>query len=117
MTDSIDYLVEKFNKGIFLMVASSERSLAKRLGDAFLGEVHLADASQTATIDDELRDRIRALHERMTERPDPSDIGTIRATVELMTEDDARELANEMYDIHLNLLRAYYRAYPRMLDD
>lgn len=84
-------------------MAASSQSIQRRVGDAYVYHlIHIHDENVTPDI----LARLDAVAERVTREPDAGD-GTVSATVAKMTEDEARELANEITDIYWAICQLY----------
>ncbi|GAB4001801.1 hypothetical protein GCM10028772_01670 [Nocardioides ultimimeridianus] len=62
------------------------------------------------TVPPRLARRIEMLRVMMTERPDPGDLGTIAASVHLMTAEERNGVRREIEDLALELRAAFKRA-------
>jgi len=92
-----DYASEKFGAGV-LTLAEAPGRIKERLLDAYLSQVmraHPPDAGLSA----EITKRINDLDARMTRVSEPAPNGTIAATVDAMTEEEASELAREIVEL------------------
>lgn len=108
MSASLDYVWEKYYKSTQIL-AKSDGNLRDRVVTAYREEAMHA-STPSNRVPPNLAKRIRVLHQRMIARPDPSDIGQLRASVELMEPEELREVAEEIVDIAFEAARALARS-------
>lgn len=100
----LDYVWEKYYKAA-QSLASNDDTLRDRVANSYVSNaVHAYPPS--GKIPEELAERIHVLHRKLTGAPDPSNIGTIRASVDLMDEEELRDVAQEIVDIAFEATRA-----------
>ena len=97
MDTSLDYACEKFGDGVNTL-AVGIGPIKERLVDAYTNSVMRASAPVLG-VDPELDARIGQLHERMTARDEVGGEGKVLASVNAMTDRDAAECAQEIFDI------------------
>ena len=97
MDTGLDYACEKFSDGVNTL-AVGIGPIKERLVDAYANSVMRAPAPVLG-VDPELDARIGRLHERMTARDEVGGEGKVLASVNAMTDSDAAECAQEIYEI------------------
>lgn len=100
MALGITHADEKYMQAINLM-AVWDTPLRQRLAEAYTAVI--GDRDPGTSVSAELRERIEALHVRMTDVLTIGDEGRIAVTVEAMDDDQAREAAEEFFAIFLAL--------------
>lgn len=103
---SVSYLSEKLGSAVNAM-ATSAAPIHKRLEFACIGSHTISDErSWEGFKDRELAARWFAWWERMTAVEAQGDEGRIMATINAMSDREAEEAAEELFDIFLNFERA-----------
>ncbi|MER9278768.1 hypothetical protein [Mesorhizobium sp. M0522] len=92
---SIEYALEKFTAVTGMMATSSGR-LQERLHSAYL-TFHPVQERDFPT--DEMKSLYREIMERLTVVKDP-DAGYVPATLAVMSDDEAKVLADHVYDLY-----------------
>jgi hypothetical protein len=101
--DTVQYLSEKFMLGASSL-ADGKGSIKARLLNAYVDQV-MRGGRPSPDLPEALADRINALHTLMqkgTEERGPD--GTIVQTIEAMTDDEAAAVAEQIFNIHVDLL-------------
>lgn len=90
------YASEKFSVGVAIL-AEGREGIKERLLEAYRSQVtHGRPPDDVST---ETAERIRALDKKMTREPDRTGHGTIAATVDAMSEDEAVACAHEIVEL------------------
>lgn len=95
------YVREKLAAGISCLVGLGD--IRSRLVNAFIS-ITTIDGSNFS--DEELGKRFDALYSRITSVSAQGGEGTIQATVNTMSEEDASDVAHELLDLYASALRA-----------
>lgn len=101
---STHYTNEKFLQAVHCLIADG--SLADRLfyTGMYLIRLDQSDAFPTR----QLRARFGRIHAQLTQTPARGDEGSLRASVDAMTDDQRQKLSQEIFDVFLETEEAYH---------
>ncbi|MFT4262014.1 MAG: hypothetical protein QM572_01405 [Nocardioides sp.] len=104
MSHDLNYVWEKFYRAT-VTLARSNGDLAPALAEAYLEHIQWA-LPPGRDVAPDLAAGVEEVQRRMTQRPDPGDgSGTVRASVQLMTAEELREVAEQIVEIAFDLSR------------
>ena len=106
MADAM-YTHEKLEATLHVLVEGKGR-IKERLEDAYVSQGSRTPALDGGTHDPALAEDIRQWHEDMTSVPAEAGEGTIAATVERMSEDDAQAMAQRIGELAARVADLYW---------
>lgn len=90
---------EKFYQVIYTMT-TSPASIQKRLVSAGIFLIQLKPEEE---LPNDLREEFRAVIRELTKEPDTEGIGTLEATTQNLTDEDASEIAGRIFSMYIKL--------------
>jgi hypothetical protein len=95
----LTYANEKLYSAVRYM-ATSSANLPDRIAGAFASFHTLLPPHNLKNIPSKVQSKLVEIHDRLTREKAKGSEGDVHATLNVMTEDDARDLAEEIFDLY-----------------
>ncbi len=103
--EDVNYTYEKLMVAVSTLTGPGD--IRARLLDAFISALHVLGSND---FPEELRDDWLEIMQALTWLPAERDEGTAQRTVEAMSDDEAREVASQVFSLFLQVAERYCRA-------
>ncbi len=102
---SLSYAKEKLHVAVRTLAVSTD-DIQNRLADAYSSSLSLIGKDDLPA---DLQEELTAIHQQITRVPAKGDEGTIRATVNTMSDDECLDLADKIFDMYSDVNRLFYK--------